>query len=109
MVIIDAKTMAPKPVAVVSLPARVPAGFHTIFVSEVSCCIIGFKFAFLALKSTRLLSLKIHILMKHSCQHRKGLAKCKVVMPGMYHGMCHLVGRKAIPSCGSYFHLILPK
>jgi carotenoid cleavage dioxygenase-like enzyme len=33
-VIIDAKTMASKPVAVVSLPARVPAGFHTIFVSE---------------------------------------------------------------------------
>ncbi|CAK9212803.1 unnamed protein product [Sphagnum troendelagicum] len=34
VVIIDAKTMASKPVAVVSLPSRVPAGFHTIFVSE---------------------------------------------------------------------------
>lgn len=35
MVVIDAKTMAPKPVATVHLPARVPYGFHALFVTEV--------------------------------------------------------------------------
>jgi len=35
VVIIDAKTMAPEPVAVVTLPKRVPYGFHALFVSEV--------------------------------------------------------------------------
>jgi carotenoid cleavage dioxygenase-like enzyme len=34
-VIIDAKTMAPEPVAVVALPKRVPYGFHALFVNEV--------------------------------------------------------------------------
>lgn len=33
-VIVDAKTMAAEPVAVVKLPNRVPYGFHAIFVSE---------------------------------------------------------------------------
>ena len=33
--IIDAKTMAPEPVAVVKLPQRVPYGFHALFMSEV--------------------------------------------------------------------------
>ncbi|CAM6036841.1 unnamed protein product [Sphagnum compactum] len=33
-VIIDAKTMASEPVGVVNLPTRVPAGFHSIFVSQ---------------------------------------------------------------------------
>ena len=35
VVIIDAKTMAPEPVAVVKLPQRVPYGFHALFMSEV--------------------------------------------------------------------------
>ena len=35
VVIIDAKTMAPEPVAVVKLPQRVPYGFHALFISEV--------------------------------------------------------------------------
>ena len=35
MVVIDASTMSPHPVAVVKLPRRVPYGFHGIFVSEV--------------------------------------------------------------------------
>lgn len=30
----DAKTMSPKPVASVKLPARVPLGFHAIHVTE---------------------------------------------------------------------------
>lgn len=34
VVIIDAKTMAPEPVAVVALPKRVPYGFHALFVNE---------------------------------------------------------------------------
>ncbi|CAM6025493.1 unnamed protein product [Sphagnum balticum] len=34
MVIIDAKTMASKPVGVVNLPTRVPGGLHSIFLSE---------------------------------------------------------------------------
>lgn len=33
--IVDAKTMAAEPVAVVKLPNRVPYGFHAIFMSEV--------------------------------------------------------------------------
>lgn len=36
MNVIDAKTMAAEPVAVVELPARVPYGFHAFFVTEVS-------------------------------------------------------------------------
>ncbi|XP_020580149.1 carotenoid 9,10(9',10')-cleavage dioxygenase 1-like [Phalaenopsis equestris] len=32
--VIDAKTMSPKPVAVVDLPSRVPYGFHAFFVNE---------------------------------------------------------------------------
>jgi carotenoid cleavage dioxygenase-like enzyme len=35
MVIIDAKTMASKPVGVVNLPTRVPGGLHSIFLSKV--------------------------------------------------------------------------
>lgn len=34
MVVIDAKTMSPDPVAVVELPTRVPFGFHALFVNE---------------------------------------------------------------------------
>ncbi|KAG0556078.1 hypothetical protein KC19_11G024200 [Ceratodon purpureus] len=34
VVVIDAKTMAPEPVAVVTLPKRVPYGFHALFVNE---------------------------------------------------------------------------
>jgi carotenoid cleavage dioxygenase-like enzyme len=34
-VVIDAKTMASEPVAVVSLPSRVNGGFHSIFVPQV--------------------------------------------------------------------------
>ncbi|KAH8953584.1 hypothetical protein BDL97_08G035300 [Sphagnum fallax] len=34
MVIIDAKTMASKPVGVINLPTRVPSGLHSIFLSE---------------------------------------------------------------------------
>jgi carotenoid cleavage dioxygenase-like enzyme len=33
-VIIDAQTMASKPVAVISLPSKVPSGFHSIFLSQ---------------------------------------------------------------------------
>ncbi|XP_024518892.1 carotenoid 9,10(9',10')-cleavage dioxygenase 1 isoform X2 [Selaginella moellendorffii] len=33
-VVIDAKTMAADPVAVVSIPVRIPYGFHSIFVNE---------------------------------------------------------------------------
>lgn len=32
--VFDAKTMSSEPVATVKLPARVPAGFHAIFVAE---------------------------------------------------------------------------
>jgi len=35
VVVIDAKTMAPNPVAVVGLPRRVPHGFHALFISQV--------------------------------------------------------------------------
>ncbi|CAN5968873.1 unnamed protein product [Sphagnum jensenii] len=35
VVIIDAKTMASKPVAVISLPSKVPSGFHSTFLSQV--------------------------------------------------------------------------
>ena len=35
LVILDAKTMAPTPVAVVHLPCRVPHGFHGIYLTEV--------------------------------------------------------------------------
>jgi carotenoid cleavage dioxygenase-like enzyme len=34
VVIIDAQTMASKPVAVISLPSKVPSGFHSIFLSQ---------------------------------------------------------------------------
>ncbi|KAH9564363.1 hypothetical protein CY35_04G021400 [Sphagnum magellanicum] len=34
VVIIDAKTMASRPVAVISLPSKVPSGFHSIFLSQ---------------------------------------------------------------------------
>lgn len=34
VLVIDAKTMSPEPVAVVDLPSRVPYGFHAFFVSE---------------------------------------------------------------------------
>jgi hypothetical protein len=36
VVVIDAKTMSPDPVAVIELPGRVPIGFHGMFVREVS-------------------------------------------------------------------------
>ena len=45
--IIDAKTMAPEPVAVVALPKRVPYGFHALFVNEVLP--LSQSFAFYAL------------------------------------------------------------
>jgi carotenoid cleavage dioxygenase-like enzyme len=35
VVIIDANTMASKPVAVISLPSKVPSGFHSTFLSQV--------------------------------------------------------------------------
>lgn len=34
MVVYDARTMAPRPVASVRLPARVPAGFHGLHINE---------------------------------------------------------------------------
>ncbi|KAJ7569398.1 hypothetical protein O6H91_01G076300 [Diphasiastrum complanatum] len=34
VIVIDAKTMASEPIAVISLPVRVPYGFHAIFVTE---------------------------------------------------------------------------
>lgn len=36
VVVIDAKTMSPDPIAVVELPVRVPHCIHALFVSEVS-------------------------------------------------------------------------
>jgi carotenoid cleavage dioxygenase-like enzyme len=35
VVVIDAKTRASEPVAVVSLPSRVNGGFHSIFVPQI--------------------------------------------------------------------------
>lgn len=36
VVVIDAKTMSQDPVAIIEIPSRVPYGFHSVFVSEVS-------------------------------------------------------------------------
>lgn len=48
VVVIDAKTMSPEPVAVVQLPTRVPFGFHAMHMTEVieRMILILVKFAY---------------------------------------------------------------
>jgi len=47
VVVIDAKTMAPDPVAIVRLPRRVPHGFHALFISQVCNIWLYFNLTFL--------------------------------------------------------------